>query len=607
MHCEELFETSLTVQTPCSIPDYDEYCMKELRNRYEGKCFRGKFVEMITNIIDRSSPVFNSAPLGTANITVKFKAKTISYPPGTILTNCVVSRVDPTHRITLKKDNVRIFINRDKHLLNLKKGHIISVEVGDARYGINSRLVGVRALPYIFPKPDENFYQINPGEITEEEMNKLNSNMIERNNKIPDKLWNMFYTMYYPYRVEQKTPKGTKKVNMLKLPRKPIYVQRPPEINEADPDVYVFESSPPEGSTVIPESAFIILDMFVKRYRDHVKLLEEMCTKFNKEKSRKDNRAVWLIHDKLKKGNKKTAIEGGSDDFSRILDDAMPLLKYKPGRAKELHEKVMAWGQKKLLLSEIEFMTLYGNMSKTVVYAGSAPGTHITILSDLFPKHKFILYDPRKFAKRLEKYSRIETHEDYFTNEVAEKFKDQKVLFISDIRRGNIDDPEFEKIIIEDMEIQKKWINIMEPILSMLKFRLPYTPGKTKYFYGDIYLQAYAPLTSTETRLITDGKSIVEYDHTKYEEQMHYFNMKIRTEGYDNKCEKYIYKQYVNSEYNKLFSEDEQFTVNSLKNKINKLLCKNYIQQNSSQFEHPRYKKIYEYCQKQQRKHNWKF
>lgn len=34
------------------------------------------------------------------------------------------------------------------------------------------------------------------------------------------------------------------------------------------------------------------------------------------------------------------------------------------------------WGQRKLLLSEIEFLTQYGNMSDTVVYAGAVSTCH---------------------------------------------------------------------------------------------------------------------------------------------------------------------------------------------------------------------------------------
>lgn len=301
MESKDVIETHLTVENPCSVPNYEEYCLNELRRLYMGKCYRGKYIESIEQIIDRSSVIMNAAPLGTANMSVKFEAKTISYPPGFILLNCVVSRVDQTRFIMLKhSDNAGIYIKRDVKLLSLKPGNIINVKVGDARYPILSRSVGIKATPYIVPDSDENIYHIDMSSIADEELNYLKSVLITPNDKISDKLWTMFYTLYYPYKKQIKPPSGAKLVDFFKLPSGQIYIQRPSTINEADNGVYVFDK-PPDGSTVIEESAFIIIDMFIKRNRNHIRLLEEMCAKFSKEADRKKNKAVWLIHDKFKK------------------------------------------------------------------------------------------------------------------------------------------------------------------------------------------------------------------------------------------------------------------------------------------------------------------
>jgi hypothetical protein len=59
------------------------------------------------------------------------------------------------------------------------------------------------------------------------------------------------------------------------------------------------------------------------------------------------------------------------------------------------------WGQRKLLISKIKFLTIIGSaalIDSTVVYAGAAPGTHIQLLSVLFPPVKFILVDPAPFT-----------------------------------------------------------------------------------------------------------------------------------------------------------------------------------------------------------------
>lgn len=609
MQREDIIETHLTVNKPCSIPDYDQYCLNELRRIYEGKCFRGKFVLTVERLIDRSSVVINAAPIGTATISVKFEAKTITYPPGTILTNCVVTKIDQTRRIMLLKDNVGIFINRDKRLLSLKQGHIINVKVGDSRYPINTNRVAVKAVPYIFPDADNKIYQIDMAAITEEEMNILHGLQIDKNSKIPVNLWKMFYMMYYPYQTEPKTPKNVKRMDIFKLPKKKVFIQRPNSINEADADVFLLESQPDDSAVIIEESAFVILDMILKRVRNHIILIEEMCHKFEKESIRSKNKAVWLIHNKLKtpsdSSNKKVrklelnSKKGAAEPITRTLDETMPRLPYEKGRAEKLSETVMAWGQKKLLLSEIEFLTLFGNLSDTVVYAGSAPGTHISIISELFPKHKLILYDPRDFAKSLKLHPQIKTHKEYFTDKTAKMFENQNILFISDIRRGSSNDDDFEKTVAEDMEMQRNWVKIIKPELSMLKFRLPYKDGNTEYFDGDIYLQAYAPLTSTETRLITNGSAVVKYDNKKYEEQLSYFNVKIRTTNYDKKCEQQIYKLYTDSEYN--INLTKSFDVKSLKLKINRFLCKNYLK-NDEPPEDPKYAKIWQYCHDRRKK-----
>lgn len=57
-------------------------------------------------------------------------------------------------------------------------------------------------------------------------------------------------------------------------------------------------------------------------------------------------------------------------------------------------------GQRKLLLSEVDFLTDYARKGDTVVYAGSAPGIHLPYLASLFHSKalRFELYDPRKFS-----------------------------------------------------------------------------------------------------------------------------------------------------------------------------------------------------------------
>jgi hypothetical protein len=95
---------------------------------------------------------------------------------------------------------------------------------------------------------------------------------------------------------------------------------------------------------------------------------------------------------------------------------------------------VIHWGQRKLLLSEVEFLTLYGHLSSVVVYAGAAPGTHTGYLARLFPQHRFVLLDPAPFTVR--ETDRILCRNELFTDDVAREFAGKGVLFIRYGGRG---------------------------------------------------------------------------------------------------------------------------------------------------------------------------
>lgn len=73
---------------------------------------------------------------------------------------------------------------------------------------------------------------------------------------------------------------------------------------------------------------------------------------------------------------------------------------------------------------------------------------------------------------------------------MAERYSilSKDMLFISDIRSisSGMNDIEIDERIIIDMNDQKRWHEIMNPRASMLKFRLPWNPGKTTYLKGKV-------------------------------------------------------------------------------------------------------------------------
>ncbi len=222
-----------------------------------------------------------------------------------------------------------------------------------------------------------------------------------------------------------------------------------------------------------------------------------------------------------------------NNNLLRVINDKFPQMKYQRRRGE--FKKTLHWGQLKLMLTEIDFLTQVLNhvSDKTkkiiMVYAGSAPGHHIIYLSELFPMIYFELYDPNEFA--IKSNDKIKTHVQYFTNSDAKYWSESKdiIVFCSDIRT----EPATEEAVRENMKMQLEWVNIIKPELSMLKFRLEWNDSFTEYLMGDIYIQPFAGQTSTETRLIVKKNAkIIKYDNRKYEEQCFYHNNVLRKMKY---------------------------------------------------------------------------
>ena len=222
------------------------------------------------------------------------------------------------------------------------------------------------------------------------------------------------------------------------------------------------------------------------------------------------------------------------------------------------------WGQLKLLLSELQFFTLYWNPidvpNPIVVYVGAAIGTHIIGLVEMFPTFTWHLYDknvstdPR--GKQLydfnpilreEKYKdKIIIFDRYFgSDDVIEYQKmNNRIFFLSDIRNIKHDTSlsteesakKMENLVWADMEMQQRWVSDLNPVKALLKFRLPYSNpytlslGKTrKYLSGVVYLQQYTSATSTELRLVPyDNITQQNWDFTKVESIIFYHNSRIR-------------------------------------------------------------------------------
>jgi hypothetical protein len=245
-------------------------------------------------------------------------------------------------------------------------------------------------------------------------------------------------------------------------------------------------------------------------------------------------------------------------------------------------KKNVHWGQLKLLITEIQFLTLYWNPkdipNPTVIYVGAAPGHHIIILLDLFRNINFILYDPRGFDVRLRDHPRVTIKKEFFTDAHAEYYRNKidaeeknPYFFICDIRSSNYvktgddtDDEEEEekevmvevagekknvkimvgkeanelneKIAWDNMQMQAGWVKKIRPVKAHLKMRLPYVLDITikegemrNYLGGVVYRQPWCGSASSETRLVPGNEYIdAEWNIRSYESACFYHNHTIR-------------------------------------------------------------------------------
>lgn len=197
----------------------------------------------------------------------------------------------------------------------------------------------------------------------------------------------------------------------------------------------------------------------------------------------------------------------------------------------------MHMGQRKLLISEIQLLTLYYSekpkQDPVILYIGSAPGTHLLTLARLFPRVRFILYDGAKFDAKLTKNKRFELHNEFFDDKKAKEYAGYKhpVILISDIR---LTEEKFEAGVVRDMKLQADWVKIIDPELSLLKFRMSYDmkpTDKIKYLKGTLLFGIWAKPLSGETRLLVkkaSNKIMVNYVFGVYEQTQFYHNKHVR-------------------------------------------------------------------------------
>jgi hypothetical protein len=297
------------------------------------------------------------------------------------------------------------------------------------------------------------------------------------------------------------------------------------------------------------------------------------------------------------------------------------------------------WGQRKLLLSEIDFFSRvahdmgvdkFKNQEISLVYPGSAHGHHLILEMEMYHNIIMYLWDPAmynpvlylaEFMRRklpldfpykqehktladkyvgrifinmeLSNQDFIQYHKNATTQNIPKNYETQwgfftkkssdywldymkknkkssvPTLYVSDIRLFtnmaasntllyNRIKPYSELIPLEianeksrhinyirDMQLQRDWMEFCKADYGLFKFKLKSKRYATdnlqsEYYNGDIVLQVWAPVSSTETRLfvspthMSKNGGIAYYNVEKYTNKLNTFNSVMRLHDMSN-------------------------------------------------------------------------
>lgn len=251
--------------------------------------------------------------------------------------------------------------------------------------------------------------------------------------------------------------------------------------------------------------------------------------------------------------------------YKKYLDtDSDERMKYSPKSTINLN--TYNWNQRKLFLSELEFLIEYipkidvniipkvkGKRRIPIIYYDVMTTNHIEFLDSLLNEmfgNIYVIYLHEAIKDSLSQYKeskRIKVSSQ-LTTKTASKYLSSygknSALFIGNARvnMNKKSGKDLENAIISTMNLQKSIVENIYPYKSMLKFMLPYSSNKYdylesfEYFDGDLRFLSWSSKSGTETMLITDGdpKKTKKYDVLAYEEQMAYFNNVTRVSYYNH-------------------------------------------------------------------------
>jgi len=285
------------------------------------------------------------------------------------------------------------------------------------------------------------------------------------------------------------------------------------------------------------------------------------------------------------------------DDSTRpkyyYFEDIDRTMYYSPKEKENVFQKKYKFrkpGQLKLLINEIRFLTQdvkiqnYANDLFDILYIGSGKGFHIPYLIRMYSHYNinWYFFDPNGHCEELNnmaekskkdrKENKIFIYDTYFEESAFNLFRNnnRNLLFISDIRTADTDKEPATINLLFDYELQRKTIEALTPMFSLLKFRMPF-PDDWKEEYenklifptGKNYLQAFLPNDSAEFRIFinsTAGFKAVNIETLReFESKFMWYNS-VERRNITNDLE---IAGYVIDTYNKIENKTKRVDLHS--------------------------------------------
>jgi hypothetical protein len=293
--------------------DINQTILNLVKKKYNGKCFLGVYIIDVIKIINRSLIESNQSNLnGSFNIFIQFEGKCIIYNTNEIIFNMEV-KDNINNIISCKGNNVSAIIKTNKINIDFKKGQLIPIIVGKAKFITGSEIIQINSYPLI-PIIDNKqiYYKIN--EISDYIIEKLNESILNYINeeeeikynilKSKNNKWNYFSEFLYPYKINKSNDlvKKDNLVDLLELKNiqnSVLYLDNTLDLSKRL--IYKYNHDDNNITDYIEDDTYLILYDILKKYYLYLKSINQLSLIYDTNEKIKLNENIFNLYIKYKK------------------------------------------------------------------------------------------------------------------------------------------------------------------------------------------------------------------------------------------------------------------------------------------------------------------